>query len=480
MKSIQKRITAWLLVGLALLWMAGGTAIYLNARSAMMAGIDADNLGMMRQVRAVSRGGGGQGYGRISEVPTSGALLSDGVFHQVRTLDGETLVRSENLDGQDLPVPETSGDTATFETVRLPSGTRVRLAALQFATGRTGGRRGGHGGPPPGAGGAGMSEPVLIVIARDLAEFDRQSRRLLLALGSIGIVVAGGTVLLLHFALRDGLRPLHQLGNAVASVDASSLDARFDNHHVPVELRPIVEHLDGLMARLESGFERERRFSADLAHELRTPIAELQVMADLSIEWPAERTDQQMRDIRGVTERMQGVVDTLLQLARLESGSGNPDRFPVKLAPLIEAGWKAQVETAEQRGIRIDIQCPRDATMPGNPELWQHVLGNLLANAAEYAVAGSRVLVLVDDDSIGIANPAAGLEPDDVARMFERFWRADNSRTGYRHCGLGLSLVKACVEAMGLEISASLEDGGNDDPLLVFTIRDPSPDQPAS
>ena len=321
-----------------------------------------------------------------------------------------------------------------------------------------------------------MSTPVLVVVGRDLAEFDAQSRRQLLGLGAIGMVVAGGTVLLLRFALRDGLRPLHQLGDAVAAVDASSLDARFGDHDVPNELRPIVEHLDALMDRLEAGFQRERRFSADLAHELRTPIAELQVMADLSIEWPAERTDQQMRDIRGVTHRMQGVVDTLLQLSRLENGSEEPARAPVALATIIEDAWKPHAETAGKRGIRIEVRCQTDATMPGSPELWSHVLGNLLANAAEYAVSGGRVLVLVDHDSLKIANPVSNLRPEDVEKMFERFWRADDSRTGTRHCGLGLSLVKACVEAMELEISATLEDGGNDEALLVLTIRNPAPE----
>lgn len=471
MKSIRRRITAWLLVGITLLWIAGGTAIHLASRSAMLAAIDTENQSLARQIRSISRGGGGDGAGRRlrDDDALAGTAGTESLFYQVWRIDGDVILRSDTLGDRDLPRLEVIGESTVFQTAELHPGTRVRLAATQFAVGRAGGRH-------EGGGGGGMSTPVFVVVGRDLAEFDTQSRHLLLGLGAIGIVVAGGTVLLLRFALRDGLRPLHQLGDAVATVDATSLDARFGDHDVPNELRPIVQHLDALMNRLEAGFQRERRFSADLAHELRTPIAELQVMADLSIEWPAERTDQQMRDIRGVTHRMQGVVDTLLQLSRLENGSEEPARTPVELANIIDDAWKPLAEMAGKRGLRLDVQCQPEATIPGSPELWRHVLGNLLANAAEYAVPGGRVLVLVDNDSLGIANPVANLQPDDLEKMFERFWRADDSRTGTRHCGLGLSLVKACVEAMELEISATLEDGPDDDTLLVFTIQNPGPE----
>lgn len=478
MKSIRNRITAWLLVGLTLLWIAGGSAIYLASRSASLAAIDAENQGFARQVRSLSRGDGGPARWLRDEESISTPLVADGLFYQVWTLDGEVLLRSKNLGARNLPQLDVTGETSVFKTIEFVPGTRIRLAATQFAGGRAGGRREGRG-PPAGVGGGGMPEPVLVVVGRDLAKADNQSQRLLLGLGVIGLVAAAGTALLLGFALRDGLRPLHQLGEAVSAVDASSLDARFGDQQVPRELRPVVTHLDALMDRLETSFQRERRFSADLAHELKTPIAELQIMAELSIEWPAERTDQQMRDIRGVTRRMQGVVETLLHLSRLENGSEQFTREPVEIRDLIEDAWTPHAETAEKRGLRIDIQCPRDATMPGNRELWRHVLGNLLANAAEYASPGGRIHVLSDNDTFGIANPVENLYPDEMEKMFERFWRADDSRTGTRHSGLGLSLVKACVTAMGLQIFATLEDPPDGETLLVVTIREPA-SEPAS
>ena len=210
MKSIRKRITAWLLVGLALLWIAGGTAIYLASRSAILSGIDTENQGFSRQVRALSRGDGGPARWLRDEESISAPLVSDGLFYQVWNLDGEVLLRSENLGERDLPPLDVTGGTSVFKTIEFSPGTRIRLAASQFGGGRGGGRREGRG-PPAGAGGGGIPEPVLVVVGRDLAKADTQSNRLLLGLGAIGLVAAAGTVLLLGYALRDGVRPLRQL-----------------------------------------------------------------------------------------------------------------------------------------------------------------------------------------------------------------------------------------------------------------------------
>jgi signal transduction histidine kinase len=467
MKSIRGRITTWLLAGLAILWVAGGTAIYMTSRTAMLARIDTENQGLARQVRFLSRGGG-PGRWQREDVANTHGLIAPGVYYEVWNADGEVVLRSENLDERNLPQVAVAGEETVFKTVEISPGERIRLAATQFAAGRAG--RGPHGGG--GGGGGGMNEPVVVVVARNLAGLESESRNLLWWLGGIGLLAAGGTYLLLALALRDGLRPLHDLGEAVAGVDASSLHARFGAGEMPRELQPIVERLDALMQRLETGFQRERRFGSDLAHELRTPIAEIRAMAELSLKWPAERTEQQMHDIRGVTQRMENVVNTLLQLARLEGGGEPPERKAIDLGELLTELWQPHVPLAEQRGLSAQFEWPRNATMPGNPELWRHLLGNLLSNAAEYATSGGTVLVERGTGSIRIVNPVDGLEAGQVEQMFERFWRADPSRTGEVHSGLGLSLAKACAEAMGLQISATLETGSKGESFMAIEVRE--------
>jgi len=472
MKSIRRRITIWLLVGLTALWIVGGTAIYLSSRSAMMAGIDTENQGVSRQVRVLSTGtdGGGPGRWQHEDDVPSADMLPRGLFYQVWDLDGQVLLRSDNLGDRNLPRVEVPGESPAYLTVEIAGGRRARMSSTLFAAGRSGGRREGFG-PPSGAGG-GRSQPVLVAVARDLSDLETQSRKLLLLLVVVGLVAAAGSILLIGLTLRHGLRPLHTLGESVAAVDASSLDARFSGEQVPRELQPIVERLDALMDRLEAGFQRERRFGADLAHELRTPIAEIQIMADLSIKWPAERTEQQMLDIRKITERMHSVVDTLLQLARLEGEGENPDREPVALDPVLADTWRSHAKPADERGLRVEFNCPETAAMPGRPELWKLLLGNLLANAAEYTTAGGRLIVKQEDNSLRVANSVEDLQPEQVQRMFERFWRADASRTGALHSGLGLSLAKACAVAMGLQLTASLEDDADGQTLLVITVCD--------
>lgn len=468
MKSIRGRITIWMLTGLALLWLAGGTAIYLTSRAAMLAQIDTEIQGLSRQVRAQSRGpGGGRGRRHEDAGPVHSAVFPEHTYYQVWNLDGEVLLRSEELGGQDLPRLDASAELAAFATVELRPGTRVRLAATHFAAGRAG-----AGGRREGRGQGGMNEPVLVAVARSLEEFEAESRKLAWGLGLIGLLAAAGAWLLLSLALRHGLRPLRQLGEAVATVDASSLDVRFGNTDMPRELRPICARLDGVMDRLQQSFERERRFSADLAHELRTPIAELQVMTELSLKWPEERTEQQIHDIRGIATRMRGVVDTLLQLASLEGEGTESLQDSVVLADLIREAWLPCAGLAAKRDLEVRIEWPEDGSMPGNPELWRHVLGNLLANAAEYATAGGRIIVEAGEHSLRVLNTAEGLHPDQVGRMFERFWRADSSRTGAVHCGLGLSLASACAEAMGLHLTATLRQGPNEAPELVMELGD--------
>lgn len=471
MRSIRNRITIWLLVGLALLWVAGGTVIYLSSHAAMLASIDKENQGWTRQVRSQSRGsGGGRSQWHQDGAADQPAIIPAEVYYQVRTLEGETLLRSENLGERDLPMLDVTGESASFATAELEPGRSVRVAATQFAAGRGGGRREGRG---AGGGGGGMNEPVHVAVARDLADLEAESRRLLWWLGAIGLAAALATYLLLTVALRHGLRPLRKLSEAVAGIDASSLDARFGAADMPHELKPIAARLDALMGRLEESFHRERRFSADLAHELRTPIAELQVMADLSLEWPAERTEQQMRDIRSVAGRMHGVVDTLLQLARLEGEGDAMPREPVALAGILDKAWQSNAALAGRRGLQVQFDWPEDATMPGCPELWQHLLGNLLANAAEYATAGGRLAVEAGEASIRVLNSAHDLDREQVGQMFDRFWRGDKSRTGAVHSGLGLALAKACAEAMGLQIAASLGEDADGKCVLAIEVVDP-------
>lgn len=467
MISIRRRISAWMLPGLAIVWALGGIAVFSAYHSAIFSSIDSENMTITRAVRASQRSqgrGGGPGWG--NERPDMADLGEDGLFYQTWNLDGKTLSKSANLGENDLPQPKIKEETLIRRTLTLPALGRVRTVEMAFGMGH-------HGdsgfGPPTRVGGGGS--PMIVVVARDLATADASLQRALIGIAGAGLLMVGGMALLLKLALRNGLQPLDTLAAAVADVDPSSLHARFSTDSEPLELRPIVSRLDSLMDRVEAGFLRERRFGADLAHELRTPIAEMRTKLDLAATWPEERTDELFHAAQEITQRMQRVVDTMLQLANLEGGS---DGFPlesVPLAPIVAEAWSPYEMIATERKLKADVHCAEDTRVSGNPELWKHILANLFSNAVDYTSQGGSIRFSMQKNGISISNSIGDLTIRNADKMFERFWRSDGSRSDSRHSGLGLSLVQACAHRMGYHASAALQDGEYGRQLVISIIR---------
>lgn len=461
-----------MLPGLAAVWVVGGVAIYRTYRSATFASIDSENMAFMRMIRmnqrSQSRGGGpGRGRGNRESAPAS-LLSEEGVFYQVWDLEGQPLAKSKDLDELDLPMPEAEGESIDRQTLVLPPHLRVRTVGMTFGAGHFN-DAGPESGPPAHAGGGG-SMSVIIVVARDLSEADARLKTTLFGITGAGLLMIGGMAFLLRMALRNGLRPLDDLAATVSNVDPSSLDARFSTGNEPLELKPVVSHLDSLMERVEKGFSRERRFGADLAHELRTPIAEMRTKLDLAAKWPEERNEEFFIATREINMRMHRVVDTMLQLAHLENQDGSSPVEAVPLAPLVIETWAHFRERAKARQLKTEIHCPDDATVRGNPELWKHILSNLFSNAVDYTLAGGSIRFDIYQDGISLSNTVNELSTEDVGQMFERFWRADGSRSDSDHSGLGLSLVQACAYDMGFHASASLKNH-EDGQQLVICVR---------
>lgn len=463
MKSIRRRIAIAVLAGLALLWAAGGTAVLLASRSAALARIDAENLDLARQVRSMAREGG-----RRNRTAEFTGPVDEGLYYQAWTPAGEVLLRSGTLDGRDLPLPDGDGGPV-FGTSELASGVTLRHVTTSFGAGHAGGGPGGGAGRPPWAGG-GMREPSVITVGRDLAPTRAEQRRLLAGMVAIGLVTGAATCGVVLLALRTGLRPLRELDESIARVDAHSLGVRFHRDALPAELAPVVRRLDELMERLEAGFRREREFSSALAHEMRTPIAELQALTDLAIAWPEERSEEQMHSIREVCGRLHRMVDTLLELARLEGSGGQDIRQAVELRPLLDDLVGKRSGMARQRQLDLHLDWPEGETRRGREDWWRHLLDNLVGNAIEHARPGGRVELQPTPGGLELRNSVDQLEEADVERLFDRFWRADLARSGDRHAGLGLPLARACAEAMGYQLHARLDRGNPAEPVLVMEV----------
>ncbi len=358
---------------------------------------------------------------------------------------GERVIRSPLLEGADLPCLNTLPGRPRFENITLPDGADGRAVALQYPL-------------PAGAPWARREAPARLtaVVAAGIAELERQLRFLgvLLLATSVGtMAVAGGVAWLV---VSRGLQPLAVVARKIATLDETGLKQRLAGGGAPREIEPVVQQLNGLLARLDEAFERERALTADVAHELRTPVAEIRAITDITLSRARspEEYRQALAETQDAIRTLQELIERLLVLARLEAGQVRPQLETTPLYPLIVQHWSVQRDRAAARGLLFANDCPTDAVVGADPKLVDVVLANVLANAAEYTPDHGSITVTFRPAGphgvLTIANTGCTLGPADVARVFDRFWRADaaRSRTGL-NCGLGLTLVRRAMEAMG-------------------------------
>jgi two-component system sensor histidine kinase QseC len=316
---------------------------------------------------------------------------------------------------------------------------------------------------------------AVLVAGRDRGPLDRHLDSLRTTLALIGAAALGALVALVLWSVRGGLAPLDRLGEAVGAVDAATLATRFETETLPAELRPIAARLNELLARLEASFERERRFTANVAHELRTPLAELRTLAEVNLATPAteEERAESWRDALATTRRMESVSLRLLELARADDPAGTVRREPVDLEAALREAWEPWAARAGERRVGLHPTVPAGLTVPTDPVLLGVILGNLCGNAAEHAPTDTAIRVTASREAgavtLRFGNRAGDLAGTDVARLFERFWKKDAARADARHHGLGLALAAEFAALLGGALSAQLHDGD-----VEFALRLPA------
>ena len=387
-----------------------------------------------------------------------------------RRAPGVLVVRSASLGEADLPRLDTPPGQPHFKNIPLPSGARGRAIGVAFEVR-----------PPPGPS---RLPPATMnaVVAASTAEIEKQLSFLgaLLAATALGtMAVAGGVAWLV---VSRGLRPLATVARRIALLDETGLKQRLADGGAPQEIVPVVNQLNGLLARLDQAFDRERALTADVAHELRTPVAEMRAIAEITLSRPREPAEyrQALGETLDTIKALQGLIEKLLVLARLEAGQMKPELEPSALRPLLTQHWAQVRSRAEPRGVTFEDHCPPDAMVTADPKLLDVVLSNVLFNAATYAPDGGHITA--DLHRIGprcqlsIANTGCTLSEGEVARVFDRFWRADAARSqSGLNCGLGLTLVRRAMEAIGGHAEARVSQ----DCQFVLTVTFDANDHPA-
>ena len=307
--------------------------------------------------------------------------------------------------------------------------------------------------------GVDTSGMITIALARSRDTLDRHLLSVALAMIFSWLILAAGAALILWWSLRRGLRPLHDWAGTVERIDpAKTIASDIDPATAPEELRPVAATLTNLLGRIDDVLSRERRFTNDAAHELRTPLAEIRSAAEVALgrEGLREQERATLADVADATCEMTALLDMLLSLRRAESGEHElaADADAVEIV-------RRLVAVAGERGTMLEADLePGPVPVPG--VLFSSAASNLIANATTHAPAGSVVRVrLVTCSSqlrLSVANPAPDLCEGDIRRLAEPFWRKSAARGG-GHAGLGLALADACARRLGGWLRFELLDG---------------------
>ena len=328
------------------------------------------------------------------------------------------------------------------------------------------------------------SELGSVVVAQSLENVDNtihQLQILFIFIGLIALILIG---LASGKVIDIGLKPLAEVEITAESIAGGNLSARLPDTKPDTEVGRLVSSLNQMLTRIEGAFfaqteseNRLRRFVADASHELRTPLTAIRGFAELKRQGAVqgkEATDELIVRIEKESIRMGALVEDLLLLARLDQ-SRKLELTPININGVVEEAVMSARAAGPEHPISISVP-KEDIYILGDGNRVHQVIANLLANARTHTPAGTAISVVVTQDdngtSISVTDKGPGLSKQDQERIFERFFRADPSRTRTANegSGLGLSIVDAVMRAHGGRVSVTSKLGEGATFSLFFPI----------
>jgi heavy metal sensor kinase len=271
------------------------------------------------------------------------------------------------------------------------------------------------------------------------------------------------------------LQPVEEISATASRISLGNLSERINAANTENELGRLDGVLNSTFAKLESAFAQQKHFTADAAHELRTPLAVIitEAQSTLARERSASEYRETVEGCLETAQQMRQLTQALLELARFDANQEPLCHEPFDLAEQSRACVELVRPLANQRGLQINCNL-QPAMVPGDSRRLGEVVANLLSNAVQFNKDQGEIRVetsLQDEFAIlTVADTGQGITAEDLPRVFERFYRADKSRSrSSGHSGLGLAICKAIVDAHGGTIEASSQPGVG----TTFTVRLP-------
>jgi signal transduction histidine kinase len=303
---------------------------------------------------------------------------------------------------------------------------------------------------------------VTVARAADASEFVHAVlREFVLDIAWIIPIVVGATLLIGVLGIRRGLRPLRLASARAAAIDPSSISVRLPEQDLPVEVRPLAEAVNRALDRLERGFAVQREFTANAAHELRTPLSIVTAGLDQL------GGNGEVEKLRKDVARMNRLVEQLLRVARLDAVAlSTLDTVDLSTVAADVVVYMAPLAISQGKSIAVQ-GTERPAQVKGNRHAIEDAIRNLVENAVAHAPPRTEVVITVDPAGfINVADHGAGVRPEDRDRIFDRFWRGlGESGSG---AGLGLAIVREIMKAHQGSVQVEDNPGGGAVFKLLF------------
>ncbi|OEZ62009.1 sensor histidine kinase [Duganella sp. HH105] len=440
--SLFGEILDWMLAPLLLLWPMSIAITYLVAKSIANQPFDhalEDSVTVLaQQVHAVD----GKVIKGLSG-PARDILRADDVDSVYFQIQGP---RGEHVDGdRDLPPPVIDEDDKPRASVRFRNdtmhGTPVRVAYAYVRLERAGG-----------------DEPqlALVQVAETLEKRGQLANAIIKGVILPQFIILPIVLALVWFALARGLSPLAQLQERIRARSSDDLSPIASNQ-VPEEISPLVNSLNDMLARLSLSIEMQKRFIADAAHQMRTPLAGMRMQSELALrQTDSGEIHRSLEQLAKSSEAATRLVNQLLALARAENQpQAGTAMLPLDLSELARSAVQDWVPASFAQRIDLGYEAPAvPVQIVGNPTMLRELLSNLIDNALRYTPAGGSVTVRVragDEHSLlEVEDTGPGIAPAERTRVFERFYRIlGNSAEG---SGLGLAIVREIAQQHGAEV----------------------------
>jgi two-component system sensor histidine kinase TctE len=446
-RSLRQQLLTWLVVPLALLLVSGTLFSYWVAlRSATIT----YDRALLDPALALAEHVETESGSIVLDLPKVAQDVLridsyDRIYFSVSRMNGELLAGQPEMPAPPQTVPE-GHRIFYYSTVNSE---RVRVAALYV--------------PQP-------NGPVVIQVAETMVKRNRLTREILIGETVPDLMVATMAMFLVWFGILRSLAPLERLRSEIAQRSARDLRP-LDGSYAPSEVRPLVGTLNELLGNLRDALDAQQRFTANAAHQLRTPLAGLQTQVELALRQPApEPMLRSLDQLRSATVRAAHLANQLLALSRAEPGGHRPDSLRmIDLRSVAQDAASIWVPRALLKDLDLGFELAPAPTL-ADSRLLRDLLDNLIENAIRYTPEGGSITVRSALDGgeavLSVEDDGPGIPPDQRQKVFQRFYRIPGSQGD--GSGLGLAIVQEIVNASGARVSIDAGLGGRG---TLITVR---------